>query len=297
MKISLVSVVGSGYMGAQIALRSAAKGFNVKLYDVKEDALEKAKELQEKELSSNDEKKVITPSDKKRILGRITYTADLKEAVCDADLVVETIPEVLELKRAIFEKIDKASPLRTVIATNSSSIRVSLIEDACKRPDKVLNLHFYPPIWQRPMVELMRGSKTSDETIDLVKDYVKGIEMTPLMVQKESTGFLFNRVWRAIKKESLHLVDDGVASFMDVDRAWMIVFQSDVGPFGLMDMVGLDVVRDIEMVYYGESGDESDYPPELLLDKIEKGELGIKTGKGFYTYPNPAYRDPTWLKG
>lgn len=297
MKISLVSVVGSGYMGTQIALRSAAKGFNVKLYDVKENALDKAKEMHKKELSSNVEKKVITPSDKKRILGRITYTDDLKKAVGDADLVIETIPEILEQKRAIFEKIDKASPLRTIIATNSSSIRVSLIEDACKRPEKVLNLHFYPPIWQRPMVELMRGSKTSDETVDLVKDFVKGIEMTPLMVQRESTGFLFNRVWRAIKKETLHLVDDGVASFMDVDRAWMIVFHTDVGPFGLMDMVGLDVVRDIEMVYYGESGDDSDYPPELLLDKIENGELGVKTGKGFYTYPNPAYRDPTWLKG
>jgi 3-hydroxyacyl-CoA dehydrogenase len=113
MKISLVSVVGSGYMGAQITLRSAVKGFNIKLYDIKEDALEKAKEMQEKELSSIVEKKSITPSDKKRILGRIVYTVDLKEAVGDADLVVETVPEILELKRAIFEKIDKASPLRS----------------------------------------------------------------------------------------------------------------------------------------------------------------------------------------
>jgi 3-hydroxybutyryl-CoA dehydrogenase len=297
MKIASVSVVGSGYMGVQIAFRSAAKGFNVKIYDIKKDALAKAKKIHEKELSSSVEKKTITPSDKERIRGRIVYTTNLKEAIGDADLVIETIPEILELKRAIFEKIDQASPHHTVIATNSSSIIVSRIEDACKRPEKVLNLHFYPPISQRPMAEIMKGSKTSDETVELVKDYVKGIEMTPLMVQKESTGFLFNRVWRAIKKETLHLVDDGVASFMDVDRAWMIIFNQSVGPFGLMDMVGLDVVRDIEMVYFGESGDEYDYPPKLLLDKVEKGELGIKTGKGFYTYPNPVFCDPRWLKG
>jgi 3-hydroxybutyryl-CoA dehydrogenase len=117
-----------------------------------------------------------------------------------------------------------------------------------------------------------------------------------LLVRKESTGFIFNRVWRAIKRESLHLVDDGVASYEDVDRAWMIVMGMSIGPFGLMDMIGLDVVRHIEMVYHRESGDESDAPPRLLLDKIEAGELGVKTGKGFYTYPHPAFQDPAWLR-
>ena len=116
-------------------------------------------------------------------------------------------------------------------------------------------------------------------------------------MRKESTGFIFNRVWRAIKKECLHLVDDGVASHEDVDRAWMIWVDAPTGPFGIMDKVGLDVVRDIEMVYYHESGDESDAPPKLLLDKIERGELGIKTSKGFYTYHNPAFQAPGWLKG
>jgi 3-hydroxybutyryl-CoA dehydrogenase len=146
-------------------------------------------------------------------------------------------------------------------------------------------------------VELMRGAKTSDETVDRVHRFAWSVGLTPLLVRKESTGFIFNRVWRAIKKECLHLVDDGVASHEDVDRAWMVLLGTPAGPFGLMDMVGLDVVQDIEMVYYGESGDESDVPPKLLLDKIERGELGMKTGKGFYTYPNPAFQDPAWLKG
>ena len=143
----------------------------------------------------------------------------------------------------------------------------------------------------------MRGTATSNETIERVRRFAYNIEMIPLLVRKESTGFIFNRVWRAIKKECLCVVDDGVASHEDVDRAWMIFTGLPIGPFGLMDMIGLDVVRDIEMVYYHESGDESDAPPKLLLDKIEKGELGVKTGKGFYTYPNPAFQNPSWLRG
>jgi 3-hydroxybutyryl-CoA dehydrogenase len=158
-------------------------------------------------------------------------------------------------------------------------------------------MHFYAPVWRRTMVELMRGRATSDETIECAHQFARSIGMTPLLVRKESTGFIFNRVWRAIKKECLHLVNDGVASHEDVDRAWMIFTGTSMGPFGNMDMIGLDVIRDIEMVYYTESGDASDAPPELLLEKIARGELGAKTGKGFYTYPDPAFQDPRWLSG
>jgi len=297
MSIGKVAVVGSGFMGYQIALRNAVKGFPVSIYDLYEEALGKCKEEQEKVLSSRVENGILTEQEKAAILSRISYSTSLSEAVADVDLVIEAIPEKLLLKRKLFKEVDEVAPPHTILATTSSSIRISLIEDACGRPEKVLNLHFFPPVWDRSMFEIMRGSKTSDETIGHITEYSKKLEITPLIVLKESTGFLFNRVWRAIKKETLHLVDDGVASFEDVDRAWMIALKNPIGPFGLMDMVGLDVVRDVEMVYYGESGDESDYPPRLLLDKIERGELGIKTGKGFYSYPNPRYQDPNWLKG
>ena len=297
MSIGKVAVVGSGFMGYQIALRNAVKGFPVSIYDLYEEALGKCKEEQEKVLSSRVENGILTEQEKAAILSRISYSTSLSEAVADVDLVIEAIPEKLLLKRKLFKEVDEVAQPHTILATTSSSIRISLIEDACNRPEKVLNLHFFPPVWDRSMFEIMRGSKTSDETIGHITEYSKKLEITPLIVLKESTGFLFNRVWRAIKKETLHLVDDGVASFEDVDRAWMIALKNPIGPFGLMDMVGLDVVRDVEMVYYGESGDESDYPPRLLLDKIERGELGIKTGKGFYSYPNPRYQDPNWLKG
>ena len=297
MAIKKVAIVGSGFLGAKIALRSAMKGYPVSMYDIDRTALRKAKEMQENELSIRVKNKTLPEQEKTIIQSRIKDTSSLIDAVIDADLVIEAIPEKVELKRNIFKEIDKASPAHTIIASNSSSIRVSLVENACMRPEKVLNLHFYDPLKQSTIVDIMRGTRTSDDTIVQVIEFVKGLEVTPLLVKKESTGFLFNRVWRAIKKETLHLVDDGVGSFEDVDRAWMIMYDRSVGPFGMMDRIGLDVVRDIELVYYSESGDASDYPPMLLLDMVESGDLGVKTGKGFYSYPNPAYQDPEWLKG
>jgi 3-hydroxybutyryl-CoA dehydrogenase len=119
--------------------------------------------------------------------------------------------------------------------------------------------------------------------------------MVPIVTYKEIMGFSFNRVWRAIKREALHLVDAGFSDFEDLDRAWMLEFGTPYGPFGLMDMIGLDVVRDIEMQYYFESREERDRPPKLLDDLIANGRLGVKTGRGFYSYPNPNYKDPNWL--
>lgn len=147
------------------------------------------------------------------------------------------------------------------------------------------------------MVKLMAGAATTDETMEWARHFARTLGLTPLMVRKKSTGFVFNRVWQAIKKGCLHLVDDGVASCEDVDRVWMIAYGMPIGPFGLMDMIGLDVVRDIELVYYSESRDASDAPPRLLLEKIARGELGVKTGQGFYNYLQPAFQTSGCLQG
>lgn len=293
----VIAIVGAGFMGAQISLQCAVHDYDVWLVDTQDAALQRARESQTRELDTRLAKGQIAGDGKESILGRIRYTVDLRAGVSQADLVIESVPERLEAKRAVFAQLDALCPSRAILATGSSSIRISAIEDATGRADRVLNLHFYQPVWQRPMAELMRGTATSDATIERVRDFVQSIGLAPLIVLKESTGFLFNRVWRAIKKECLHLVDEGVASHEDVDRAWMITQGQKAGPFGYMDMVGLDVVLDIEMVYYRESGLASDAPPRLLLDKVERGELGIKTRKGFYSYPNPAFQQPGWLRG
>lgn len=295
--IENISIMGTGYMGTQIGLQCAVHGYTTWMIAHSENSLKESSQSQIKELDERVKNKQITMDEKKTILDRIHYTLDMKEGASSADLVIEAAPEHLDLKRRIFSQLDEICPSRTILGTNSSSIRVSEIEDATRRTDRVLNTHFYPPIWQRPMVELMRGTNTSDETIERIRQFARNIGLTPIVALKESTGFVFNRVWRTVKKECLHQADKGVATFEDLDRAWMIFTGMPIGPFGIMDMFGLDVIKDIELIYYKESGDKSDYPPKLLLDKVEAGELGVKTEKGFYTYPNPAFQQPSWLKG
>ena len=295
-QIKSVCIVGSGYMGWQIALQCALHNYPVNLYDVSEQAIFQARQSISNELETLASVGKLSPEGKNATLNMIKSEPDLSNAAKNVDLIIEAVPERLEIKRNLFTELDKVSHPDTILATNSSSIRISKIEDATNRKDKVLNTHFYSTPWRSQIVELMGGTSTSTKTIELVKHFMQSIEMVPLLVRKESTGFIFNRVWRAIKRECLHLVDDGVATYEDVDRAWMCIFETEFGPFGLMDKVGLDVVRDIENVYYEESKDERDSPPKVILEKISRGELGIKTGVGFYTYPNPAYKKPQWIK-
>jgi 3-hydroxybutyryl-CoA dehydrogenase len=296
-QIESVCIVGAGFMGAQIGLQCAVHGYRVWLVDTSQQALVQAARGQVEELDRRVDVRQITPREKEAVRSRIQMTTDLRQGARAADLVIEAVPERLALKREVFARLGRLCPDRTILASNSSSICISQIEDATGRLDRVLNLHFYAVVWERPMVELMRGTQTSDQTIDAVCRFARGADLLPLVVRRESTGFIFNRVWRAVKRECLHLVDDGVSTPEDVDRAWMVFTGLPIGPFGLMDMIGLDVVRDIEMVYYRQSGDAADAPPGLLLEKIERGELGVKAGRGFYAYPDPAYQDPDWLKG
>ncbi len=292
-----IAIIGAGTMGAEISLRSAEHGYSVCVYDVSREAIARTRDEHLDVTEARQRSGRITAREARAILERIRYTTDLSSSCANAALVIEAVPEVLALKRQVFAELDRLCPPETILATNSSSLRVALMEDATQRLDKVLNLHFFLPVREAPMVEIMGGTQTSSETVDLARRYAIAAGLTPLLVREQSTGFLFNRVWRAIKKECMRVVDQGIASFEDIDRAWMIMYDTPRGPFGQMDAIGLDVVRDIELVYYGESGDPSDRPPQILLDKIARGELGIKTAKGFYAYPHPLYEDPNWLRG
>ncbi|MCA1724043.1 MAG: 3-hydroxyacyl-CoA dehydrogenase family protein [Thermomicrobia bacterium] len=295
-QIERIAVIGTGTMGRMIALRTAQHGISVILSDSDPAALDRARTAIHDILSGWLAQGTLARIEMDAIEGRLRYTNDLAHAVRDADLVIEAIPERVEMKRALFSQLDELCRESAIIATNSSSIRVSYLEDATARADKVANLHFYNPVWEIPMVEIGRGSHTSTETVDALTAYARTIDLLPLHVQKESTGFIFNRVWRAIKKETLKVVDSGVASFEDVDRAWMTMYHTEMGPFGKMDEIGLDVVKDIEEHYASESNDPSDRPPKILTDRVTRGDLGMKTGRGFYTYPNPAWAQPDFLK-
>jgi len=219
----------------------------------------------------------------------------MEEALIDADLVIEAVLEDLALKRRVFTQIDALAPPRAILATNSSSIPISKIEDVTQRPENCLNLHFYMPVAGNNLVDIMGGNQTTDSTMKAGKQWIRSIGCIPLTVKKEIFGFCFNRVWRSVKREVLHMWAEGFVDFRDIDRAWMVSFEMDSGPFGLMDMVGLDVTYNVEMSYYKDSKDMKDEPPEPLKAMVERKELGVKTGKGFYTYPDPEYAKTGFL--
>jgi len=276
MEISNITIVGSGFTGTQIAARAIMYDFKIIMYDVSEESLLKT----EKEISG-----LLKRRNKYEEKSKfISYHTDLVKALENADLIIEAVPEKLELKRKAFSKIDELAPPHAIIGTNSSSFPVSKIESAVKRKDKVMNLHFYPPIPTRPMVDIMRGTETSDETFEAGKKWIERIECYPLVVKKECLGFVFNRVWHAVKKECLKIWDGGYADIETVDKAWQIFTGMPMGPFQLMDGVGLDVILDVENSYYNESENELDKPPEELRKLVEQGDLGLKSGKGFYIY-------------
>ncbi len=274
IEINTVSFVGAGHMGQLIAVEAAIFEYSIRFYDIDPAALEQAKKSMRKAKRRK----------KDKVLKSVTYHDDLASAVKDVDLVIEAVPEILELKKEIFTEIDKAAPPHAIIATNSSSIPVSKIEDAVSRKDKVLNLHFYQPIQSSNMVDIMRGTQTSDETFETGKKWIESINCVPLVVKKECLGFVFNRIWHAVKKECLKIWAGSHADIETVDQAWKIWSGMPLGPFRMMDNVGLDVVYDIEMSYYNDSGNPQDKPPQALKDMIDRGELGVKSDKGFYVW-------------
>ena len=276
-KINRISIIGVGYLGKQIIEKSLLYNYNINAYDTNQEDLGAFTESMREKIKE------------KNLNATITQYNTIEEAVKDVDLVIEAVPEQLELKREIFIKIDKAASPYTIIATNSSSIPISKIEDVVKRKDKVMNIHFYD-LFMLPVADIMRGNQTSEETFEKGRSWLESIEIIPLEVKKECYGFVMNRIWRAIKKDCLKIWAGGHADIETVDKGWKLFCQffskSDFGPFQFMDRIGLDVVYDIEMSYFKNSGIHDDKPPDALKEMVERGELGAKSGKGFYNYKN-----------
>ncbi len=295
-KVEEVAVIGSGFMGLQIALVASKNARNrVCLYDVDAQALQKGRDTLLGLLKEQLAAKAMTEGDMEQIWARISFHEDLEETLHGADLVIEAIPENLQLKRDMFKTLDRLARHDAILATNSSSIPVSRIESATMRFDKVANIHFYPPIEKRNMADVMGGTRTSPETMEAVENWVKSLGCVVLRLKKELIGFCFNRVWHAARLEALKMWAGGYVDFMDIDRAWMIANSTPIGPFGVMDQIGLDVVYAVHMTYFDEYGDFY-RPPDALRAMLERGELGVKTGKGFYSYPDPAYSKSEFLK-
>ena len=294
-KIKKVAVIGAGHLGMQISMLSAYTGYKVSVYDTIAGAFDDTY----KKLSTDLKAKGINPfipwEHWEKCKAAINFTSDLGDALEDVDLVVEAITEELEVKRKVFKQMGENAPTQAIFASNSSSIPISRMEESSGRPERCINTHFYQPLAGMNMVDLMAGTKTLPDVMETGEEWIRSVGCVPLKVKKEILGFCFNSVWRAIKKQCLYMWANDFVDFRDIDRAWRVFTGMKVGPFALMDSVGLDTVYNIEMVYFNDSKDPKDKPPEALMGKIKKGELGVKSGKGFYTYPNPEFLKPDFL--
>ena len=278
-----ICVCGAGTMGSGIAQVAAQSGFNTILFDVNELVLDRAKVSVEKNLEYLVNKEKISPSEKKEIYNRIRFTADIKE--CTGEVIIEAIIETEEAKVSLFNELAKYNNEEVIFATNTSSLSVSSIQEKIIFPQRVVGMHFFNPAYIMKLVEVVKGRQTNDEMAMAIYDICKQMDKVPVMC-KDAPGFIVNRVARHYYLESLKIVEEGIASFEDVDS----ILESSgfkMGPFKLMDLIGMDINLAVSQSMYDAFDKAERFKPSpLQIEKVKNGELGKKTGKGFYNYLN-----------
>jgi 3-hydroxybutyryl-CoA dehydrogenase len=283
-ELKRVLVVGAGTMGSQIALQTALSGkYDVTLVDSVEGQLERANAQNTRLMDRAVEKGRLTREAASNALGRIEGSNDLAGAAGSADLVIEAVIEDFDAKAAVFKTLGEHANKDATLASNSSTIAISRLADITGRPEQCCNMHFFHPVTVMQLCEVVRGPKTSDATIETAMEFVRTIDRTPVLLQKEIWGFIVNRILFAASEEAMHLLDGGYASAEDIDTAVQKGLNWPMGPFHLLDFSGLDI-------FYGALTDrhrqgEGADAPELLKKLVDEGHLGRKTGKGFFEYP------------
>ena len=280
-----LAVVGAGSMGAQVAQQAALHGMLVMLNDKDRAQLTKAVESNRGHLARRVEKGRLSAQDAELALRRVIPITDVDGAVQQADFVIEAVFEDLDVKRAIFADLDRYAPPEAVLASNSSTIGISKLAGATKRPELCVNMHFFFPVLVMDLVEIVRGPQTSDTTVERAVEVAREMERTPVVLHREIDGFIVNRILHAATQEAYRLMDAGVASFEDIDVAVEKGLNWPLGPFRLGDFSGLDVTYNARMHMYRTTGDERYRPSPQLEAKVKAGKLGRKTGEGWYTYP------------
>lgn len=296
--IQHLTVIGAGVLGGQIAWHSAFKGKTVVAYDAFPESLEKAKAAHAQYAQIYQSDVGASPADIEATRSRLSYSSDLKSAVAQADLVIEAVPEVPEIKTAVYKDLAAALPAKAILATNSSTLLPRDFAEASGRPEKYCALHFANMIWALNVVEVMAHPGTSRATLETVTRFAIDIGQVPIAVRKEQNGYVLNTWFVALLNASQTLVTNGVATPEDVDRTYMIVNRGcAMGPMGLLDMVGLKTAFDI-CSYWGTVNKDAQMLANaqyLKKNFLDKGLQGMMGGQGYYSYPNPAYAAPGFL--
>jgi len=288
MSFSKVAVIGAGVMGQGISQTIASTGTEVQLFDIDEKHLAASIKALSDEMDREIERWGMTSSEKKAILSRVKTTSNLGDAR-DFPLVIESIPEDLDLKKSLLSNLDKVCPRETVLVTNTSTLSITEIAAATSRPDKVIGLHFLNPVPKIPLVEIVRGLKTSDETYEKVKEFASTLGKTPVKVF-EYPGYVTTRIIVPLLNEAMHVLMEGVATASDIDNAIKLGYGFNIGPLALADKMGLDVVMDWMENLLSELSDHKYNPCPLLRKMVRAGHLGVKTGQGFFKYDKDGNR-------
>ncbi len=297
VEIKKVLVVGTWTLGSQIGFQCALHGFDTVMYDIDAAALENCRKAHRRigeavraDLGTSEEEIAAARE-------RLSYTTELAAAAAEADLVSESVPENPGLKRKVFSGLGELCPPRTIFTTNSSTLLPSEIAEASGRPERFLALHFANQIWVNNVAEIMRHPWTDPEVFERVVRFAREIGMVPIRIEKEQNGYVLNTLLVPLLGAALTLVANGIATPEDVDRTWMIAMKVPMGPFGTLDLIGLKTAYDITAYWAAKTGDEQSMKNAAFLKEkyLDRGRLGLATGEGFYTYPDPAFRRPEFL--
>lgn len=283
MNIRTIGVVGAGSMGTGIANLAAMNGFNVILRDIDEKYLQNALKRMDKFMEKSVARGKMTEEQKQQTLDRIKPTTSLNDMV-EADVVIEAVIEDLELKKEVFSQLDEIVKENVILATNTSSMSITLIAAATKRPDRVAGMHFFNPAQLMKLVEVVRGFETSDETVEELKALSKALTKEPIEVKKDVPGFIVNRIMIPQFIEAIKLLEEGVATAEDIDKAVTLGLNYPMGPFTLQDYAGVDIGLHVMEYFTQEFNDNRFAPPLLLKQLVRAGRVGQKAGAGFYDY-------------